>query len=119
MNAVANLEGGLLKEVDFLPESFTGVQIGFDEALDVGRLKPATEVMLKWIASKLRCCLSLQLTQSMPPFFTSMVLDRWQRRSEEQQEEAAEDLLPEPSEKDGLSSNSPLLPRAGGGRRRW
>jgi hypothetical protein len=48
-------------EVKQAPEPFIGFWIGLRYALDVGRLSPAAEVVLKKIASQLQCCWMLPI----------------------------------------------------------
>jgi hypothetical protein len=93
LSVLADLEMGLTLEVKHAPEPFTGFWIGLRKTLDVGRLSPTAEEVLKKIASRLQSCWMLL---------------------------AAEDSPPTPWKKTGLPSNSPHLPRAGGGmRKEW
>jgi hypothetical protein len=51
LDSVVDLEGGLRLEIKTSPESFTGIWIGFDKALDVGQHSLVADVVLEEDAS--------------------------------------------------------------------
>jgi hypothetical protein len=90
MSMEEDLKRGLTKEVEHTPEPFTDLKKGHGGALDVGRPSPAAEVTLEQHASQLHAAGRIKLQRKSPPT---------------------------PKKLDGLPSDSPHLPRAGGDRR--
>jgi hypothetical protein len=56
-DAIVDLEQGLPLEVQVSTDSFAGILIGFDKAMDVERRLLAADVVLELDASKLQHCL--------------------------------------------------------------
>jgi hypothetical protein len=67
LSAVADLERGLTLEVKQASVPFIDFWIGLRETLDVGRLSPAVEEMLKKIASQLQSRRMQLATKDSPP----------------------------------------------------
>jgi hypothetical protein len=80
--------------------------------LDNGWHLLATDVVLGEVASMLQSCLAQLLAQLTPPTIAAIAPGRRQSKVEEKPNLAAAESSPEPSEKNGLPSDSSLLPRA-------